>query len=72
MISDKTIQWLQWHTSHARTKHPRFASSDEERLAILTEEFEEVKEAFARGDLEHALYELGDLSAVAIRWHEGD
>lgn len=71
-MKQSTQAWLNSHLNHARTKHPGFASSVDEKRAVLTEEFEEVLEALDRGDIDHAMYELGDLSAVAIRWVEGD
>lgn len=57
------------NTKRAREKHPVFAYYEEQKLEILKEEFEEVRQAFYTETPERLKEELLDVGTVLARWY---
>lgn len=57
------------NTKKARIKHPVFAACEEEKLKILQEEYEEVRQAFYTETAERTKEELLDVGTVLARWY---
>ncbi len=57
------------NTKRARAKHPTFAYYEEQKLEILQEEYEEVRQAFYTETLERTKEELLDVGTVLARWY---
>lgn len=60
------------NTKKAREKHPVFAYYEEQKLEILQEEFEEVRQAFYTETPERTKEELLDIGTVLARWYNGE
>jgi NTP pyrophosphatase (non-canonical NTP hydrolase) len=55
----------------ARRKHPEFARSHQDALAVLMEEVGEVARAILNADIDNLETELFQVAAVVTRWLEG-
>lgn len=60
------------NTKKAREKLPVFAHYEEQKLEILQEEYEEVRQAFYTETLERTKEELLDVGSVLARWYSNE
>lgn len=60
------------NTKKARKKYPVFAHYEEQKLEILQEEYEEVRQAFYTETMERTKEGLLDVGTVLSRWYNGE
>ncbi len=71
-VRTETLQAIEIATARARAKWPNFATTDHQKLCILTEEVGEIAREINDQKEARVHEELLDTIAACIRWLEGD
>lgn len=71
-MNTRTEHNIDFHLEKARNKHPYFAKTNSEIVAIAAEEFGEWAKEINENNLDKAEQEALDLIAVLVRFLEGD